>query len=125
MLTEKELNEQQELIKRRDMMNERIKQMEFRKDNFTLGEMPKLWTEHLDCSNKKVNVAMVTRKEYEKLKNGVREEFNIFDTVPVGSSLKSALQDAIYIVATRVETIEFEHNVRTDEVTLWVIVKDA
>lgn len=125
-LTEQDLKRKQDLKEERAAINKELDLLEFRKDNYTLADITNLSIDHLNLMYKKVNIGMVSESEYNKMgDNKDWDSDSIHCYIPEHQKLKSVLGDGKYIVATRIKTIEFEYNERTEEIILWVIVRDA
>lgn len=121
MLTEKEKQHQLNLIKKRDELNKEIGLLEFRKDNVVLGDLQTLLDKNSDSLDKKLNIAIVTQKEYDYIKS----EDNIYDMEMHNfRTLKSHLGDGFYVVLSRILDIVLETDANKGEVCLWIIIRD-
>lgn len=126
MITDKEVSLQQKLIKERDELNKKISLLEFKKDNYVLGDLQKILDSNEDKLDKKLNVAIVTQKEYNYA-TGIHRD-NIYDDIRTEElnlhSLKTHLGDGNMVVLTRILNIVMEPNTTKESITMWIILKD-
>lgn len=126
MITDKEVTLQQKLIKERDELNKKISLLEFKKDNYVLGDLQKILDSNEDKLDKKLNVAIVTQKEYNYATS--IDHDNIYDDIRTEElnfrSLKAHLGNCNMIVLTRILNIVMEPNTTKEGITMWIILKD-